>query len=63
MKNPRNPSDSTAEPVRWSVFMFRNKGARLGTVWAHDEAEALEKAIKELDIPEAERWRISVRQE
>jgi hypothetical protein len=43
--------------------MFRNQGARLGTVLARDEADAREKAIKELDIPEPERGRISVTRE
>ena len=40
---------------------MRAKLTWLGSVEARDEAEAIEKAIKQLEIREADRWRLSVR--
>jgi hypothetical protein len=60
MKKPRK---QTAEPVRWSVFMMRSKLTYLGAVEARDEAEAMAQAVKQLEIREANRWRVSVQRE
>jgi hypothetical protein len=60
MKKPRKPSD---EPARWSVFILRSKLIWMGSVEARDEAEAREKALKQLAIRPADQFRISVRRE
>jgi hypothetical protein len=49
------------EPVRWTVYILRAKAERLGSVMAKDKAEAMELAIKECDIREQDRFRVSVR--
>ena len=59
MKKPRD----VIQP-RWGVFALRKKAERLPvSVQARDSEEAIELAIKENNIPERDRWRISVRRE
>ena len=60
MKKPRK---KTAEPVRWAVYIMRSKPTYLGTVEARDEAEAMARAIRDLNIRPADHFRISVRRE
>ena len=60
MKKPRSNS---AEPATWSVHIMRAKLTWLGTVEAHDKAEAMNKAMRELNIREANCFRVSVRRE
>lgn len=58
------PHKEAAEPHRWSVYQFRGKKlVWMGAVEARDEAEAREKALKQLDIRPADQFRISVRRE
>jgi hypothetical protein len=52
-----------ADVVRWGVFKLRSKAARLGTVEATDQPEALKRAYEKFTIAEGERWRISVQRE
>jgi hypothetical protein len=59
----KKPRRTTAEPAQWSVHMMRSKLTYLGSVDARDEAEAMDKAIKQLEIRQADRWRISVQRE
>jgi hypothetical protein len=47
MKKPRKPS---SEPAQWSVLIMRAKLTWLGSVEARDEAEAMDKAMRQLDI-------------
>jgi hypothetical protein len=56
MKKPRKPS---AEPVGWKVYIMRAKLTWLGFVEARDEHEALDKAMRDLNIREADRFRIT----
>jgi 1,2-phenylacetyl-CoA epoxidase PaaB subunit len=59
MKKPRE----VIQP-RWGVYVLKRKAERMAfSVNAKDEKEALERAIKEYDVPESERWRISVQRE
>ena len=52
------------EPHRWTVYQFRGKKlVWMGAVEARDEAEAREKALKQLDIRPADQYRISVKRE
>jgi hypothetical protein len=60
MKKPRKQS---AEPVGWKVFIMRSKLSWIGNVEAHDEKQAIDKAIEKLGVREADRFRISVRRE
>jgi hypothetical protein len=60
MKKPRNPS---SDPVQWSVFILRAKLTWMGSVEARDDAEAMDNAMRQLDIREADRFRDSVRRE
>jgi hypothetical protein len=60
MKKPRQQS---GEPAQWSVFILRAKLTWMGSVEARDEAEARQKALKQLDIRPADQFRISVRRE
>jgi hypothetical protein len=60
MKRPRK---ELPEPAQWTVYMMRSKLTYLGSVDARDEAEAMDKAIKQLEIRQADRWRISVQRE
>ena len=53
----------SGEPVQWSVHIMRAKLTYLGSVEARDKAEAMDKAMRQLDIREADRFRISVRRE
>ena len=47
-----------------SVYALRKKAERFPfSVQARDSEEAIERAIKENNIPERDRWRISVRRE
>jgi hypothetical protein len=58
MKKPRE----VIRP-RWAIYALKKKAERYGSVEARTEQEAIEAAIKEYDVPERERWRISVRRE
>jgi hypothetical protein len=59
MKNPRD----VIQP-RWRVFMLKRKAERMPfTVAARNSEEALRRAIEEYDVPERERFRISVQRE
>ena len=60
MKKPRKQS---AQPAQWTVHIMRAKLTCLGSVEARDKAEAMDKAMRQLDIREADRFRISVRRE
>jgi hypothetical protein len=60
MKKPRKQS---GEPAQWSVHIMRSKLTWLGSVEARDKQEAMDKAMRELNIREANRFRISVRRE
>jgi hypothetical protein len=49
---------------RWAVFMLRKRAERMAfSVQARDRQEAIERAIEEYQVPERERWRISVQRE
>jgi hypothetical protein len=59
MKKPRD----MIQP-RWGVFLLKRKAERLSfTVTDRNSEEAIEHAIKEYDVPERDRWRISVQRE
>jgi hypothetical protein len=60
MKKPRE----VIQP-RWGVYRLGGKRAErmLFTVTAPDVEQAIKRAIEEHDIPERERWRISVQRE
>jgi hypothetical protein len=58
MKKPRD----VIQPL-WGVYALRKKAERLGSVDARDEKDAIERAFKECEIAERERWRISVQRE
>jgi hypothetical protein len=60
MKKPRE----VLQP-RWRVYRLGGKRAErmLFTVTAPNSDAAIERAIKENEIPERERWRISVQRE
>ena len=59
MKKPRD----VIQP-RWGVYALRKKVERLPfSVQARDSEEAIERAIKEYEVPERDCWRISVRRE
>jgi hypothetical protein len=60
MEKPRKPA---GEPVQWSVHIMRAKLTWLGSVEARDKAEAIDKAMRELNIREADRFHIGVRRE
>ena len=45
----------------WTAHIMRAKLTWLGLVEARDEAEALAKAVEQLNVCPADRWRISVR--
>ena len=55
MKKPRE----VIQP-RWGVFMLKRKAE---PVTGRNSEEAIERAIKEYDVPERERFRISVQRE
>jgi hypothetical protein len=58
----RRPRD-VIQP-RWGVYLLKRKAERLPfTVTGRTSEEAIERAIKENEIPERERWRISVQRE
>ena len=49
---------------RWGVYLLKRKAERLAlTVTAPNAEQAIERAIKENDIPERERFRVSVQRE
>ena len=58
MKKPRE----VIQP-RWGVYALRKMAERYGSVEASIEKEAIEAAVKQYEISERERWRISVRRE
>jgi hypothetical protein len=58
MKKPREVIEA-----RWGVYALRKKAERISSVRARDDKEALERALRECEIPEAVRWRISVKRE
>jgi hypothetical protein len=59
MKKPRE-----AITPRWGVFILKRKAERLPfTVTGRNSGEAIQRAIKEYDMPERERFRISVQRE
>ena len=58
MKRPRD----VIEP-RWGVYALRKKAERITSVNARNEKEALQRALRECEIPEREHWRISVQRE
>jgi hypothetical protein len=59
MKKPRE----VIQP-RWGVYLLKRKAERLPfTVTARDSEEAIKRAIEEHDIPERERFWISVQRE
>ena len=58
MKKPRE----VIQP-RWGVYTLRKRAEKLGTVEARDEKAAIERALKEIDLPKRSRFRISVRRE
>jgi hypothetical protein len=59
MKKPRE----VIQP-RWGVYLLKRKAERLPfTVTARDSEEAIKRALEEHDIPERERFRISVQRE
>ena len=54
----------TSIQPRWRVYALRKKAERFPfSIQARDSEEAIERAIKENNIPERDRWRISVRRE
>ena len=59
----KKPRKQSAEPNSWSVHMMKAKLTYLGSVEARDEKEATDKAIRDLNIREADRFRISVKRE
>jgi hypothetical protein len=54
---------TTAELAQWSVHIMRAKLTWVGPVEARDKTEATDKAMRQLDIREADRFRVSVRRE
>jgi hypothetical protein len=49
---------------RWGVYLLKRKAERLPfTVTGRTSEEAIERAIKEYDVPQHERFRISVQRE
>jgi hypothetical protein len=62
MKKPRR-KEPAGEPASWKVYIMRAKPTWLGSVEARDKQEALDKAMRDLNIREADRFRISVRRE
>jgi hypothetical protein len=46
--------------IRWRVDIIRNRAEHLGTVEAADDKEAIEKAVKQFDIPPERKSRIVV---
>ena len=58
MKKPRD----AIEP-RWGVYALRKKAERLGSLRAKDDKQALQRAATEFQVPERDRWRLSVQRE
>jgi hypothetical protein len=59
----KKPCTNSGKPASWSVFILRAKLTWMGSVEARDEAEAQEKALKQLDIRPADQFRISIKRE
>jgi hypothetical protein len=60
MKKPRE----VIQPHRWRVFLLKRKAERFPfTVAGRNPQEAIERAIKEYEVPEREDFRISVQRE
>jgi hypothetical protein len=51
----------TGKPVEWAVYLLRKRAQVLGRVMAPNEKEALQKAYGDFEIPESERFKISVK--
>jgi len=50
-----------SHPAPWDVYLLKRKAERLPfTVTARDSEEAIKRALEEHDIPERERFRVSV---
>jgi hypothetical protein len=59
MKKPRD----VIQP-RWGVFILKRKAKRMPfAVTGRTSAEALRRAIEEYEVPERERFRLSVQRE
>ena len=58
MNKPRKQSDGSA---LWHVYLMKSKPTWVGLVEARDQEQAVRKAMRDLDIREADRFRISVR--
>jgi hypothetical protein len=48
---------------RWGVYALSKKAERIGTVEARDEKHAIERALKETELPKRSQFRISVQRE
>jgi hypothetical protein len=59
----KKPANKSGKPVSWKVFIMRSKLSWIGNVEAHDEKQAIDRAVEKLGVREAERFRISVRRE
>jgi hypothetical protein len=59
MKKPRSHQPSAG----WKVYIMRAKETWVGTVEARDEHEALDRAMRDLNIREADRFRVTIRRE
>jgi hypothetical protein len=60
MKKPKE----VIQPHRWRVFLLKRKAERFPfTVAGRNPQEAIERAIKEYEVPEREDFRISVQRE
>jgi len=51
---------ASAAVTSWSVHLVKKKPVRLGTVEAASEEEAIDRAMKEFQIRDVDRFRISV---
>jgi hypothetical protein len=52
-----------SHPPRWGVYALKKKAERLGSIEARDPAHANEAAVKQYEVAERERFRISVQRE
>jgi hypothetical protein len=59
----KKPAKQSAKPVTWAVYLMKAKPQWVGSVEARDEQEAMDKAMRDLNIREADRFRVSVRRE
>jgi hypothetical protein len=58
MKRPREVIQA-----RWGVYVLKKRTEHYRPVQAKSERDALECAIKEYEVPERERWHLSVQRE